>query len=329
MTFKIKYRNNSGAVREDIVEAASRAECINLLKTRGVTPLNIKTCDKVQIAGCSKSIVKQTSFTRKILVAVALIIVLLGCVFLLFNNAEGHKAEKKEFTVKTPDVISPKVGEVKPVVTNVKTRVLRPRKIKPKKRREPDATRMAPPPKIDALDLVKNSTVITQFSSTASRRLFKSDAENLIAGIISTRPGTMIINIPLDERFVREFKESVLNPITIEDGDTPEEMDLKQAMVDVKAELLQRMNKGEDIIKILDDAREDLNRLADYRRNLQEEYSRIRALEKTTPEELEEFRKEANELLKEYDLPPLPEPGRKPRRRKKKSGVVESLEISN
>ena len=59
----------------------------------------------------------------------------------------------------------------------------------------------------------------------------------------------------------------------------------------------------------------DLNRLADYRKEIQMAYSAF-VREGHPPDECEAFRKEANELLKEYELDPLDEPGRKPKGRK-------------
>ena len=42
MTFTVTYRDKSGAKREEVIEAASRAECVAVLKARGITPLGVR-----------------------------------------------------------------------------------------------------------------------------------------------------------------------------------------------------------------------------------------------------------------------------------------------
>lgn len=326
MTFTVTYREKSGAKAEAEILAASRAECVAECRKRGITPMGIQEGKRGKDAPRSRADessdvpVKRTMRISAKWVGMAVGVVVLGIVFWMFLSQD--KTGKPSSNKPSPRTISkerPPTEKVAPAPTNTVEKV-HGKEIKPRKRREPvvhrepEITKNAPPPKIDALDLIKNSTVISN-TVRSSRVLFKSRSENLLAGIISSKPGYRVINLPLDAGFVEDFKSSLGNPITIDDEDTPADIELKQAVVDAKAMLLEEMGKGGDITRIISDAREDLNRLADYRKSVQMTYSSL-VREGRPPEECEVFRKEANELLKEYGLPPIDEPGRKPKGRR-------------
>ena len=326
MTFTVTYREKSGAKAEVEIVAASRAECVAECRKRGISPMGIqegKRSTNLLRSGTGEASgvpVKRSMHLSAMWVGVAIGVVVLGILVWVFLSQD--KTVKPSSDNPTPRLVSkeqPPKEKIAPAPTNtvekVHGKVIKPRKRRePIVHREPEVTKNAPPPKVDALDLIKNSTVISN-TVRSSHVLFKSRSENLLAGIISTKPGYRVINIPLDADFVQDFKSSLGNPISVEDDDTPDEIELKQAVVDAKAMLLEEMGKGGDITRILSDAREDLNRLADYRKSVQMTYSSL-VREGRPPEECEAFRKEANELFKEYNLAPIDEPGRKPKGRR-------------
>lgn len=322
MTFVVTYRDAKGSVSTEVVEAPGRAECFAKCKARGIAPIKVEENAVKAHAAARRQPVKafggigNPSAGRRMVIGGVFLVLLVVVGIVAWLLCRGEAAATH------PRVQSPQRAKALPqpkaetnAVQEAQGKVLKPRKTRTAvAHKEPELTKYTPPPKVDALDLIKNSTVISN-TVKSSRVLFKSRAENLLAGIISAKPGYRVIDIPLDAAFVEDFKRSLGNPIRLEDQDTPEEAELKQAVVDVKAQLLDEMDKGGDISRIISDAREDLNRLADYRKEIQMAYSAF-AREGHTPEECEAFRKEANELLKEYELDPLDEPGRKPKGRK-------------
>ena len=322
MEFAVTYRDAKGSVSTEVVVATSRAECFAKCKARGISPIKVEE-DAVKTHASGKrqpvkalGVSGNPSASRRLVIGGVLLVLLVAAGIVAWLLCRGGTA------VPQPRVRPPQRAKTLPppkaetnAVQEAQGNVLKPRKIRAAVvHKEPELTKYTPPPKVDALDLIKNSTVISN-TVKSSRVLFKSRAENLLAGIISAKPGYRVIDIPLDAAFVEDFKRSLGNPIRLDDQDTPEEAELKQAVVDVKAQLLDEMDKGGDISRIISDAREDLNRLADYRKEIQMAYSAF-VREGHPPDECEAFRKEANELLKEYELDPLDEPGRKPKGRK-------------
>ena len=157
-------------------------------------------------------------------------------------------------------------------------------------------------------NIASNSLVITygmvNGKSIFKRPVFRHNSENLICAVLTTQPGLRIIDIPLGKRFEEDFANSLLDPIRIEDGDTPEEIELKQLMVDVKKELVERIKAGENLSDIITEARKDINKLAQYNEDVRHAYYEMRknAADMT---EVEEFRLAANKMLEERGLPPI------------------------
>ena len=66
------------------------------------------------------------------------------------------------------------------------------------------------------------------------------------------------------------------------------------------------MKAGEDAAKVMNDTMNEFRRLARYRHELQARIHEIRAdTEKYTDEDVENFTKAANEMLRREGLPPL------------------------
>ena len=51
MTFTVTYRGADGALREERIEAANRAECFAQMKAQGIAPLSVKEGDSVSRRG--------------------------------------------------------------------------------------------------------------------------------------------------------------------------------------------------------------------------------------------------------------------------------------
>ena len=105
MTFTVTYRGKDGALREERVEAASRAECVAECRKRGIAPMGIREGCKSRQDGGSPS---QRRLTGKaaILAAVVLAVIVAGGVWWWFSArsaSEPYQAPAK------PRVEKPKV----------------------------------------------------------------------------------------------------------------------------------------------------------------------------------------------------------------------------
>lgn len=305
MNFVYTYREASGALREGTIEAESRSAAFSALRSRNVAPISVKECKgrqpKVnQSTGRGRVQGNPIPWVKGSVAGALVVFAAIGLWFVLSRGDVELKPEEKK---------APKVEKPKPSVssnTNGTKKVLVPRKkaIAPMRDlKKPAMTATVTPP--SATNAAANVIVYGEVGGNYifKRPLFKSKSENTIAGILTTEPGTPILDLGLDERFVRDFKNSLTNKIEITDEDTEEDIKVKQMMVDTKAALLEEMNKGGDLLKILQDARNELNELADYRERLRRAYLDKKA--SSSEEDSDKFMAEANEMLSQYNLPPL------------------------
>jgi len=182
--------------------------------------------------------------------------------------------------------------------------------VKPSKRkRMPKQLPVDRTGKVSTPYISSNSLAIT-YGAVNGRPLFKKSifrhtSEQMIDAVLNQQPGLRMIDVPLDKSFEEDFMASLKDPIVIEDGDSEDVRRQKQDMVDVKAEIMERVKNGEKISEIVSDARADLNRIADYADQVKDAYHQSIAESKGGPEEWEVLRKSANKMLKAHGVPPI------------------------
>ena len=84
-------------------------------------------------------------------------------------------------------------------------------------------------------------------------------------------------------------------------------MELKEAVNATKEEVRLRIQKGEKARDIIQDSLLELNKIADYRDQVQAAFNQY-VLEAKTPKDLVEYEKEANAILAEYGALPIEGP---------------------
>lgn len=136
------------------------------------------------------------------------------------------------------------------------------------------------------------------------RKLFKSKCENIIAGFITTKPGDMMLELPLDANFDQQFVNNMLNKIEIEEGDTPEEAQIKKDFIEVRKQLIERAKNGESVREILLAERKEMNKLASMKNELQRGFVELKK-SGASIEEQSDYLKAAEKMLGEKGVSPL------------------------
>ena len=139
------------------------------------------------------------------------------------------------------------------------------------------------------------------------RKLFTHACDNHIANILTMDPVRMPVfmvgkRIKFGDRFVEDFKASLSNPEIIDKNDTPEEAEVRKAVNETKAELKARMDAGEDIAKIMNDAQAELDRLCLYRNELKKEIDRVNRDETISDADVEDYVRAANMMLEKQGI---------------------------
>ena len=298
MTFTVTYRAKDGALREERVEAASRAECVAECRRRGIAPTKIAdgrsgkgTASPMGREGAGDS--KRTT-ARWVAVAVLIVAVAGGVWWWSGGRGAAAPAEAPaKPKVEKPKTVKPKANTPAPKQAATPT----PRPAPFKAKTKPEKTAEVEPPEIAQERILSHYSAINP-KLVRDHELFKHDSDIMIADVITARPGERLIDLELDRDFDRKFAASLSEPIAPHEKDTDEDRRVKDAVTQTRQILAERMAAGESPAKVIREARRDLNKIADYRDLLESELHKLADTEDEAY--LDSFVAEANKLLDEY-----------------------------
>ena len=136
--------------------------------------------------------------------------------------------------------------------------------------------------------------------------VFKTQPENEIAMLLTATPGDTILTLRrYDDAFEAEFMKSLEHDVEVTEDDTPARAELKRAMAETKRELAERMKNGEKLSDILRETRSELRRLSDYRRNLEKMVSEAARNPELAEQEVSDYLTAANKMLTENGMKPI------------------------
>jgi len=149
---------------------------------------------------------------------------------------------------------------------------------------------------------VMNATARTK----ASYAIFSHSSENIIAGLLSAKPGTGMVGTPrYNGVFTKNFLKSCEEPIIVRETDDEDTKALKRAVNEAKIELKAAYDRGEDIEQIILDSRAELQRLGRIRDEMRRNVLRAAAEGAQTPGDVDTLVAAANKMLEEKGIAPL------------------------
>ena len=139
--------------------------------------------------------------------------------------------------------------------------------------------------------------------------IFDHPAERQIERLLSIEPGKIFVgNGNYGPKFVESFRQSLVQPTLVTKDDDDETKAMKRLVNEVKADLRERMDAGEDITKIMKDTEQELRALAAYRENLKSELAALRFDESVSEADYADYVASANKLLKDRGMKGLSAP---------------------
>lgn len=133
--------------------------------------------------------------------------------------------------------------------------------------------------------------------------LFENHAEHEILGLLTTEPGTFIIDVKYDKRrFEKAFVESLKHKIEILPDDSEDVKAQKLAVIDAKKSLEAAYKRGEDVTQIMNESRKELIKLNRYRDSLLETAAEGLSKDGTTEKDLDDYINAMNQMLRENGI---------------------------
>ena len=305
--YLVTYRVKDGKQVRECFAASNRPELFNMLKERGISATHIEeTSGKIKRTGQEK---RPTTTLFKYSVAAVLVA---GLSIGLFWAIANGNSDKKPTITKQP---------AKQGLTSKPTRVA------------PSTNAPASEPYKESPEELRRNGMWTDEDGNLRRRdgsyffgkpnkekplhvnlisrhpeqtAFKRSSEISIAHVLMIEPGEPIENwVKFGKRFNDDFKASLDEKIEILPDDDDYVKELKRAVIETKEELRQRMNQGEDVAEIINEARAELERLGQYREDLKKQVLEIANDPNLTEKDLEDLSKAADEMLKDKGVPAL------------------------
>ncbi|MBQ6010556.1 MAG: hypothetical protein IJL17_18645 [Kiritimatiellae bacterium] len=305
MTFTVTYREKDGTRAEIEIEAANRAACLSECKARGITPMGVREGRNRGATGHSP---KQRLFTHHFLLFVAIAVVMAIALWWWLGSrgtttSTASPAEKPTKPATAKPNLEPKPAPKKPsspspveAVTNAPTVVTN----APMTRRERLIAKYGKEPiTVRPGGKYKNGERLPE-----KRSLFKFASEKEIDRIISAEPGHRIIGRFPKGFLERDFRKSLEAKIEFTEEDTEEDIARKKRMIDVKEQLRQALDRGEKFDEIMEEARSEVNALADFRDNMIKNLVQLKK-SGASEQEIEDYYSAANKMLGEKRIKPL------------------------
>lgn len=136
--------------------------------------------------------------------------------------------------------------------------------------------------------------------------IFKHSAENTIAALLSIKAGDTLIGEPdYQGSFAESLRRSLKETIKIEETDTPEQVELKQAVIEAKEELRKAMERGEDVEKIIIASRRECQELARAKQIMMADVYDFVDKKAVSKADVETYVEAANMLLESKGIAPI------------------------
>lgn len=309
MAFKVSYRGNNGAQQSIIIDAASRPQLFAELQKRGISAIRVEeTTGKPNKAKPSPSTpsARKPSPLRGLLAGLLVISLAVAAWFYLLPTLEQVKAKKDKkpalIAQVAPETAEPGADSAQPIIPAVEKKVpfweqANTNGFSEMQMRKWRAHHMPPP-------AYTNDSAL--YESRLPYEIFDHPSENKIAFYLVHTPGEGLVGTPtFGHRFVNDFLKSLEHPIIVTKDDSPEDAQLKRDMIEVKIELKQRMDAGEDLADIMLETHNEYQRLARYKYDIEKELQDFRKRSDVTIEDVDDFVTAANILLDAKGIAPI------------------------
>ena len=302
MNWSVTYRIRDGKQAVEVFEAESREALFTVLSNKGITAIRIEQgISKKSKASTRKD---HTNVAKGVVSGAVVVAIAIGVCYLLTRGSGELEAEAQP---KKPAMIAkatPEIAPSKPVEEKIE-----PPKVDPNARPTKVGEVVNGYVLLPSGRMHRRTGVITNSPAMRPKgkyAIFLRKTDNEIAAYLSIKPGDTLVGTPrYNGRFTRDFLSSLDEPILIADDDTPEQAELKKAVIAARKDLKDAYDRGEDIEQIMLDTRAELQAMMRYKNELKQEFNKLRKGENISDQDVEDLFDACNLMLEEKGIAPM------------------------
>lgn len=299
----VNFRDKSGGLKTVIISAESRTEVFDQMAKRGVSAVSVResNCKGSNKFGMRFSM-RLISCCLATVCFIAFLLILLkqpDRVSVVENDQLESLKQITEVTISRTDHSNSCELSQAPIEN-------------PRRRRglwtDEDGNLRRP----DGTYFRKNTKPPTKVNLTErfpEQKAFKYSSEIDLAHLVQIKPGEPIENwVKYGEAFNRDFLQSMLDHIEISPDDSSDVRALKEAVKELKLEIVKRVREGADPAQLVNETREELQRMGEISEMIRGQMLELVKGENFSDDELLEFQSRVNDKLIEQNLPPITNP---------------------
>jgi len=308
MVYRITYRNEESKLQSIEIEAESRSLVFVELKRLGISAVRIEESSSKRKAPILSGSRKNRGINIRIVAAIIITVVCAASyVFLRDGYKDGTEAAKEP--PKAGKLA--KEGKLQPIKAASPSPDILPSPVAtPDIKEEESKKEHRPVTEEDMVNPVNtNRNIRVVKLKPQPKRIFRHTSEELIAGLLDTMPGDMVIGDIPYWKFENDFVSAAIDKVEINDDDTEEERELKIAVEETKKEIREIMaREGKSFADIMTEARQEQQSLAQYRFDIEDELRKIRKSGEYDADEYDQFVDAINRMLENKGAAPIRTP---------------------
>ena len=301
MFFTITYRDKSGTLTEETIDAANRSECVAECRRRGITPKSIHEGAAARHRNVSAVSARHTnegkhsrgsSLALRLMTFGVLLAVGLCCAWFYLGN-EAHESrtqtrEHKKASLEKPRNIS------EPQKQQVSTGSHTPRSMHQKEKPVKAASTNA----ITASDHADGTN-----SVDTTPPVFENPSDQIFAMLPPADGRASAPPPPIGPDIERQFLESLKHEMKILDTDAPDVKAMKQSVIDARADMKALIDGGMSVSEVVKEHRKLAAENASIRNEVMSELKKV--IDSGDSEAALAYRKRINAALQEMGIAPL------------------------
>lgn len=298
MTWRVTIRGEDGKRKFKDINASSRQELFSLLKEEGIVAIRVDAINEKDLKHSGNSII----LFKKIIFSLLVCVAIFTGIFLLYRFFDE------------PSKVSPtpkQTPHTKPATQPIQVTTGKVTKIEI----------VQDTPASNQIETYHDERGILRYKGglrvykgdadkselrPGVKQIFSNVADREISHLFTIKPGSLVIGTKnYGDQFVKNFLKSINEPLVYDKNDTESERELRKLVYEAKQTLKEAYDRGEDIGQIMKESRLELQRIGQYKRQIEKTLMESIKSEAVTSDDISDYVTAANKLLEEKGSSPI------------------------